>query len=418
VIRFVPANAQHVGSRQNQQDSFGFSDLTNAAFIEHGGFVAIVADGMGGLSHGDAASRLAVKAFLETYATKMIGETIPETLFRSLQAANNAVFGHAVSVGSPGDVGTTLIAVALQPEGLYWISVGDSTIYLHRNGTLIVLTTSHIYGHVLDQRVERGEISVEQARSDPQREALTSYVGAQEIAQVDRNVRPFPIQVGDMIVLASDGLFKTLPESEIVMTLNDHGIHAADELVRKTLATQREHQDNVTVCIVRVEDAATASSKPPISAASAVTWSPNDDQRDVATVESPVAARTPAPTPPRPMVQKPSASTGRLAGILVACVLFAIVGCYFAWRLMSSAPDPAGSGADPASVQPVLTADPSSVPQQPAPAQAGNPASELPPAPPPPPPPPETAAPASKQETPKKPARRSRQSRKETTGQE
>ena len=156
MIRFVPSNAQNIGSRGNQQDSFGFSDPGAGRFLEHGGFVAIVADGMGGLAHGDAASQLAVKAFLEAYAAKMETEPIPDALERSVRAANQAVFDLAVSAGAPGDVGTTLVAVALRPDSLHWISVGDSAIYLSRGGQLNLLTTSHVYGRTLDARVERG----------------------------------------------------------------------------------------------------------------------------------------------------------------------------------------------------------------------------------------------------------------------
>ena len=69
-MRFLPANAQHIGARHSQQDSFGFADPDDAAFIQHGGFLAIVCDGMGGMEHGDLAGRTAVRTFLEAYGRK------------------------------------------------------------------------------------------------------------------------------------------------------------------------------------------------------------------------------------------------------------------------------------------------------------------------------------------------------------
>jgi protein phosphatase len=374
-MRFVPANAQHQGNRQNQQDSFGFSDPNDARFVAHGGFVAMVADGMGGLSHGDQASRTAVKTFLETYAGKLETETIPQALERSLRAANHAVFEMALLAGSPGDVGTTLIAVALHESGLHWVSVGDSAIYLFRDGTLTLLTTSHVYANMLDARVSRGEITAEQALADPQRDALTSYVGAPEISEIDRNIRPFPLRLGDAIVLASDGLFKTLPEAEIVSTLKSEGDRAPDALVRKTLGCKKEHQDNVTVCMVRAED----PSQPPAPITlrdeelpATVQLARNDAKHtaearraEAAAAESWHPAVTASAAPP------PRSRSSRLLLMLLAVVLFGAAASYVGWRLVRT---PGGSpeavespapnaGADvvrpgtpvtPGSVEPVL----------------------------------------------------------------
>jgi protein phosphatase len=406
VIRFVPANAQHVGNRQNQQDSFGFSDLGDERFLTHGGFVAIVADGMGGLSRGDQASRLAVKTFLETYASKVEAEQIPQALERSLRAANTAVFEMALLAGSPGDVGTTLIAVSMHESGLHWISVGDSAIYLFRDGALTLLTTSHVYANMLDARVSRGEITAEQALADPQRDALTSYVGAPELNEVDRNLRPFALRPGDSIVLASDGLFKTLPEGEIVATLNADGDRAPDVLVHKTLGCKREHQDNVTVCMVRVQD---GNRPAPITVRDAEL--PPTVQ--LSRKEMNETAETRHPPAPAAADPPPRSRSNRLLFMLVAVVLLGAVASYVGWMLFRSPsgaseaaepqPQLPGGGVErpatpvaPGSVEPVLKADPNATPPPPAdppktPASdppPRDPNSNLPPAPPPPPPPP------------------------------
>jgi protein phosphatase len=254
VIRFVPANAQHVGNRENQQDSFGFSELNDGQFAVHGGFVAIVCDGMGGLALGDQASQIAVKTFLDAYATKQPGEPIPHALDRAARSANAAVLDLAISAGTPGEVGTTLVAATYQPEGLHWISIGDSALVLLREGSLVQLNTYHTYSNILDVRAFRGEITREFALSDPQREALTSYVGARELREIDGNIRPFPVLHGDVFVHASDGLFKTLSQEQIVSTIALGPEGAASQLVSNTLSARRAHQDNVTVCTVQVID--------------------------------------------------------------------------------------------------------------------------------------------------------------------
>jgi serine/threonine protein phosphatase PrpC len=247
---------------------------------------------------------------------------VTAALDRALRAANGAVFSLAVGLGAPGDVGTTLIAVALQPDGLHWISVGDSAIYLFRGGELTLVTTSHIYGRTLDARVTRGEISAEQARSDPQREALTSYVGASELGEVDRNVRPLPIQPGDSILLASDGLFKTILDGEIAATLAAEGDRAPQILVRKTLACKREHQDNVTVCLVRVEDDEAEVEAKRESAGTGltetITWEPAESIRG-SRKETKVSA------PPRLPPKR------RLALFLLLVVLFGAAAGFLGW---------------------------------------------------------------------------------------
>ncbi len=249
---FVAANAQHIGTRQNQQDSFGFSDPNDPTLVRHGGFLSVIADGMGGLSYGDLASKLAVKAFLDSYRAKLEDETIPDALERAAFAANEAVWMMAAQAGVAGDVGTTLIGAVTFESALYWVSVGDSAVYLLRDGRLSLLNTSHVYAHDLDARAARGEITVEQALGDPQREALTSYVGKRELKLVDRNLHPCTIQAGDRILLATDGLFKTIPEDEIAGLLASEGSHAAEALVGRVMDRKREHQDNVTVLTVDV----------------------------------------------------------------------------------------------------------------------------------------------------------------------
>src|SRR6185436_12936549 len=128
-MRFLPGNAQHIGARHSQQDSFGFADPEDAEFISHGGFLAVVCDGMGGMEHGDAASRTAVKAFLEAYQRKIPDEPIPVALERAVRDANQQVVALANNLGMSEGIGTTLVATALTGTSMYFISVGDSGLF-------------------------------------------------------------------------------------------------------------------------------------------------------------------------------------------------------------------------------------------------------------------------------------------------
>lgn len=251
---YAPGNAQDVGKREDQQDSFGFSDPNDAGLMAHGGMLAIVADGMGGMAHGAEASQLAVRAFLQHYATKQIGEPITQALGRAVEAADRSVFEFATSVDLARDVGSTLVAAAFAPSGLYWMSVGDSALYLCRDGALTQLNHPHTLGAKLAELVKRGVMSPEDAAIDPDRDALTSYVGAGGIAQIDSPSEGVAVTAGDTVILCSDGLYRALSREEIarIATSAADAQEAADTLTASALARELPHQDNVTVLCIRI----------------------------------------------------------------------------------------------------------------------------------------------------------------------
>ncbi len=267
-MSFLPGNAQHIGNRSSQQDSFGFGDLDDEAFIAHGGFVAVVCDGMGGMEHGDAASRMAVRSFLEAYGRKDPAESIPAALERSAREANDRVVEMAHELGAAESVGTTLIAAVLTDasglgKAMYFISVGDSGLFHVSDGQIQTVNRPHIFGNLLDNAVARGAMSKEQAAMHPERESLTSFIGVEVLEEIDRNVDPWPISDGDSVLLASDGLFKTLSSEEILESLNGSPQSWPDALVARTLARKYEYQDNVTVLSVTMQDQPDTLKLPP-----------------------------------------------------------------------------------------------------------------------------------------------------------
>ena len=249
-MRFVSAHAQDIGARESQQDSFGFGDQDDAQVLKHAGYVTILADGMGGLQQGEQASRAAVRAFLEAYRQKTEAESIPAALERSVRTANSAVYSLSKELGITEGLGTTLVACVLHEDRLYWISVGDSNLYLCRDGGLTRLTHPHVFANLLDKAVAAGSLTPEQASSHPERESLTSYIGAERIAEIDAPAQPLQLEAGDVAMLASDGLFKTLDDSEIRATLTGRPELWPTHLVRRAIAKQVQGQDNVTVVTV------------------------------------------------------------------------------------------------------------------------------------------------------------------------
>ncbi|MBM4257055.1 MAG: serine/threonine-protein phosphatase [Deltaproteobacteria bacterium] len=249
-MRVIPGNAQDIGSRQEQQDAFGFTDIDDTTFVAHGGVLAIVADGMGGLAMGRQASQRAVDTFLHAYMEKRPDEEIPEALMRALHAANSIVVQIGTKENLGGHIGTTGVAAVIHHGQLHWVSVGDSRLYLYRQGALTQLTTDHAFAAELAKAVQAGVISQEEAERHPERRSLMSYIGKESLTQIDSNTIPLPLEKGDRLLLCSDGLYGTLNLAEMAAVLEDDPQSAAEALKNAALKKQRSHQDNITAVVM------------------------------------------------------------------------------------------------------------------------------------------------------------------------
>lgn len=249
----LPGNAQFIGSRNDQQDSFGFSDIENIDLVEKVGVLAVLADGMGGLEKGKDASNVAVKEMLNSFAESPGDEPTVQILNRILHLTNSSILEFADKYDLYRGMGTTMIAAVIKEESLYWISVGDSRLYLFRNNILTQMTEDHNYAMELEKDVNFGKITREEALSENCRDYLTSYLGMEEIKYIDSNFEPFKLEKKDLILLCSDGLYKTLNNEEIIRILNENKNNpqeAAEKLISKVKNYEKIYQDNVTVVIL------------------------------------------------------------------------------------------------------------------------------------------------------------------------
>jgi protein phosphatase len=320
-MRYLFGNAQHVGRREQQQDAFGFSNPFDEEFTRHAGLLAIVADGMGGMEHGDAASRTAVQAFLEAYRRKTPEEPIGAALERALADAQAAVLAVQQQFQSTNPCGTTFVAAVWHEMLVYWVAVGDSALYLCRLGQWTRLNQLHTYGKMLDERAARGEMSREEAQQDPQREALTSYLGIPQLVEIDRSVRPLVLAVGDWLLLASDGLYKSISLLDVPASPAPDLQARCEEILGRVLARELITQDNVTLVAVSF---------------------------DCAVVPVTVAPQ------PRPFVAAPPLTRqGRSKKVPAAALALVVVlaGAYGYWRMTCCAAPPAAVGKDKPQLQ-------------------------------------------------------------------
>lgn len=252
------AGRQCLGKRALQEDAYAFSeiglegaDAASAAAAK--GLLLVVADGMGGHAAGSRASELAVRMFVATFHRG--GATIAARFAAALQVANTAI-SEAIDA-NPDELegmGTTLVAAALTPAGLEWISVGDSPLFLWRGGELRRLNADHSFRPVLREMIASGKLTPGQAATSSLRNRLRAALIGSEIALTDASAAPLPLLPGDVVLAASDGV-QTLDDVALAAALAastaEDAAALATRLLRGVLDAEKPKQDNATVAIVQ-----------------------------------------------------------------------------------------------------------------------------------------------------------------------
>lgn len=239
-----------------QEDSCGFSEFE----LGHGlagnprGVLAVLADGMGGEGGGDVASAAVLEAFTEKF---MGGDGLKPARFKdALDRGNEAITTlKETRQDLPKHMGTTLVGAAIAPDGLRWISVGDSPLYLCRDGKVEQVNEDHSLGHKAKQAAAQGKISEEDARNFPNRNVLESAVMGREIKLTDLVTAPLALRDGDVVIAASDGL-ETLTTAQIASVVSaeqDKGAgKIAEALISSVQAAGDPEQDDTTVLVVKI----------------------------------------------------------------------------------------------------------------------------------------------------------------------
>lgn len=249
-------NDQHQGARPTQQDYFASFEPKMTIVRSTKGFMAVVADGMGGHAGGGNASVIAVTKFIEEYKKRQEkDETIPDALQRALLQANAAVVAANEHAGEGSDMGTTLVACVLQANKLYWVSVGDSCLFLYRGGKLKKINQEHSYGNELKLKLKAGQITQAEANSESKkRNMLTSYLGIERIPKVDCPSMPTEIMPGDKVLLCTDGLVNAMSDAEIEFALQEekNAQEKCEFLTQQALKKQMPRQDNITTVLLEM----------------------------------------------------------------------------------------------------------------------------------------------------------------------
>jgi protein phosphatase len=232
----------------------------DAVFADAARGLAILADGMGGYSAGEVASSMATKllsarleaAFKSVPAYTRDSRTgqpfARNCLVEQIAAVNSAIYRAAESQMQFIGMGTTLVAVVFCDNKLVVAHVGDSRLYCLRSGNFAAMTRDH---SLLQEQIDSGLISVEEARHSTNKNLVTRAVGVDP--EVDVEIHLHPVQPGDLYLLCSDGLYDMVDDLEIHRTLEAFGSNpdlAARQLIRT--ANDNGGEDNVSVVVIKV----------------------------------------------------------------------------------------------------------------------------------------------------------------------
>lgn len=232
--------------RDNNEDRY-FADDERQLFI--------VADGMGGQAAGEQASQLAIDMIPQQLAGLSIEDDDPGLVRRAvnqaLVATNEAILAQGIADPSVQNMGTTVVLALVRAGKLFIAHIGDSRAYLVRNGTIASITTDHNLAQAL---YEAKTISKEELKTHRFRHVLWKYLGSKEAGE-GPDIEEMNVQVGDRLVLVTDGVTGALDDSALLELVGacDDPQKAAEEVVQISL--DRGSKDNVT-CVSIYFDAA------------------------------------------------------------------------------------------------------------------------------------------------------------------
>jgi len=243
------ANLTDVGcERRQNEDNYCYAEPENDEEMQRRGRLAVIADGMGGQEGGQIASMLAVETVRDVFLNGEAEDPI-SALESAYQSAHKAIQEYARMHPELAGMGTTCTAAVLKDGHVTYGHVGDSRLYLLRNGVIVQLTRDQSY---VQQMVDSGVINSDEAKTHPSRNILTSALGSDSTVEADFAEAPIPLLASDVLLLCTDGLHGFVSDGEMLeATSKNPPREACLKLVG--LAKERGGPDNITIQIIRIE---------------------------------------------------------------------------------------------------------------------------------------------------------------------
>ena len=243
-MNFSIYQASHIGNRKYNQDRVAYAYSSEALML-------VLADGMGGHLHGELAADFIVDTFVESFgldAQPRLADP-DEFILEAMRRAHERIINFPYNRTLGNAPGSTCVAALIQDDTMYWGHAGDSRLYLLRDGAVLAKTRDH---SMVQQWVEWGSISAEEARIHPQRNQITNCLGGHQNTFYMEAGDPIALQYGDVLLLGSDGLWGPFTDGEFVEAFVSRSVNdALDNLIVRALERENGKSDNVTGIAVR-----------------------------------------------------------------------------------------------------------------------------------------------------------------------
>lgn len=253
-MRFSVYQESHIGGRKQNQDRMGYSFTRDALLL-------LLADGMGGHIQGEVAATLALQtiAALFQQQAKPYIKNPEQFLQESFFASHREIHRYRAVNRLEDTPRTTLVVCLIQHGTAIWAHAGDSRLYWMRDGKVQERTRDHSRLEVL---IAQGKVSPLERDTHPDRNKLFNCVGAPNMPIVEI-ARPVTLQMGDVLLLCSDGLWSSLPDDLLCRQLHENPLHqVVPGLVRSATLKAGPKSDNVTALALSWEGAGVSTMEP------------------------------------------------------------------------------------------------------------------------------------------------------------
>ena len=223
-------------------------DYCKTGELSDGSVWAVVCDGMGGANGGSTASRIAAETIAEQlkelYNIEKYHDDMEKLIKTAIAIANQRVYDMSLNVYSLSGMGTTVVVAVVKEEVVHIVHAGDSRAYIYENGSLKQITKDH---SMVQELVDIGQITPEEARNHPNKNIITRALGTRENLKTDYNGVKF--DKDSVLLICTDGLSNYLTDEDIAEFINKS---RGDELVGRLVeqAKMMGGSDNITVAVI------------------------------------------------------------------------------------------------------------------------------------------------------------------------
>ena len=236
--------------RTHNEDSVTYVKPNDPDEFSSHGVLALVADGMGGHNAGEHASKLAVDTITRSYFRS--AEEPRQALLNAIYDANREIYRASLASTAWKGMGTTCVVLAICNDEAWWAWVGDSRLYLLRDGMVYRLTEDHT---VVQDMVRQGWMTQEEAHAHHDRNVLERAIGTRHTVKADASDVPIRLCAGDRLLLCTDGLHDLVHDEEMAGWAGGAQVsESAEKLIQAALA--RGGHDNISVILIEAKEEA------------------------------------------------------------------------------------------------------------------------------------------------------------------